>query len=173
MSKAQNSASEVVFDANLWLNIALAAHPYHAQATQLLTDCLASGVDIIAPALWEIEADSSLRMMRVRKEVNARAELAAQQLLNAAPVRVEYHAQMRLEAQRIADQLKQPRVYDATYTALAHWRGCELWTADQRLFNAAQAVRSGTRSNVATPLTFVRFVGSYAGEYAAASPSQP
>lgn len=161
-----SNANVVVFDANIWLNVALATHPYHAQATQLLSDCLASGVEIIAPALWEHEADSSLRVMRVRKEINRRAELAAQQLLNAAPVRVEYHAQMRLEAQRIADQLKHPRVYDATYAALAQLRGCELWTADERLYNAAQAVRSDTRPSVATPLTFVRFVGSYAGEYA-------
>ncbi len=84
-----SGASEVVFDANLWLNIALSVHPFHAQATQLLSDCLASGVEIIAPSLWEIEADSSLRMMRARKEINRRAELAAQGLLNAAPVRVE------------------------------------------------------------------------------------
>lgn len=170
MSNAKNGAVQIVFDANLWLNIALAVHPFHAQASQLLGDCLASGVEIIAPALWETEADSSLRMMRVRKEINRKAEIAAQQLLNVAPVRVEYEPRLRLEAQRIADQLKHPRVYDATYAALAHLHGCELWTADQRLFNAAQAVRSsvrsGTRQSVATPLAFVRFVGSYAGEYA-------
>lgn len=165
-ASAKNGASEVVFDANLWLNIALTVHPYHAQATQLLSDCLASDVEIIAPALWEIEADSSLRMMRVRKEINRRAELAAQSLLNAAPVRVEYEPRLRLEAQRIADQLKQPRVYDANYVALAHLHTCELWTGDLRLFNAAQAVRSGTRPSHAAPLAFVRFIGSYAGEYA-------
>jgi len=170
MNRASVVASVVVFDANVWLNVALSIHPYHAQASQLLSDCLASGVEIIAPALWENEADSSLRVMRARKEINRRAEVAAQQLLNVAPVRVEYEPRLRLEAQRIADQLKHPRVYDATYAALAHLHGCELWTADQRLFNAAQAVRgsvhSGTRQSVATPLVFVRFVGSYAGEYA-------
>lgn len=169
MSNAKNGAVQIVFDANLWLNIALAVHPFHAQASQLLGDCLASGVEIIAPALWEVEADSSLRMMRVRKEINRRAELAAQQLLNAAPVRVEWEPRLRLEAQRIADQLKHPRVYDATYVALAHLHGCELWTADERLFNAAQAVHTSFasgRKSVAAPLVLVRFIGSYAGEYA-------
>lgn len=166
MNSASVGASVVVFDANVWLNVALSTHPYHAQASQLLSDCLASTVEIIAPALWENEADSSLRVMRVRKDINRRAEVAAQQLLNVAPVRVEYEPRLRLEAQRIANQLKHPRVYDATYAALAHLHSCELWTADQRLFNAAQAVRSSERASVAMPLSFVRFVGSYAGEYA-------
>ena len=39
----------------------------------------------------------------------------------------------------IADQLNQPRVYDALYLALAEREDCDLWTADERFFNAARA----------------------------------
>lgn len=152
-----NEPTHVVFDANLWLNIALVTHPYHASARHLLEDCLASNVEILAPALWEPEADSALRLLQKHKMITRRAEAAAQKVLNAAPVRVAYELHLRREAQRFADLLKHPRTYDATYVALAHAKNCELWTADLRLFNASQ--------NIKTPLSFVRFVAQYAGEY--------
>src|SRR3712207_9203819 len=38
---------------------------------------------------------------------------------------------VRARARVIAEILQQPRVYDATYAALAEARGCLFWTADK------------------------------------------
>jgi predicted nucleic acid-binding protein len=43
-----------------------------------------------------------------------------------------------VRALAIADQLRQRASYDAQYLALAEHLGCELWTADERFWNAAR-----------------------------------
>jgi predicted nucleic acid-binding protein len=152
---------EIVTDADLWLNVVLPAHPAHAPAQQLVADCLASGVAMLAPAWWEAEADSALRGMVKGGLLTSEAAREAQRLLDAAPVAVVYEAAMRTLARQIADAAKRHDVYDATYAALAVARGCDLWTADRRFFNAMQ--------NEARGVYPVRLVDSYAGEYASAN----
>lgn len=149
---------EIVTDANLWLNVVLSTHPYHAAARQLAADCLSSGVGLIAPSWWEAEADSALRRMVAGKALTPTAAHNTQLALDAAPVQAVYEPSARAIARQVADTIGQSRVYDATYVALAVARRCPLWTADERLFNALQNEGRG-----AYP---VRFVGSYAGQYA-------
>ncbi len=151
-------AREIVTDANLWLNAVLPAHPSHDAARRLIGDCLASGVVMIAPAWWETEADSALRGMVRGGFFTVEAAAQAQSLLDGAPVQVAYEAAARPLARAVADAAKRHEVYDASYTALAVVRGCELWTADKRFFNAMQNEARGAYA--------VRLVDSYAGEYA-------
>jgi predicted nucleic acid-binding protein len=40
---------------------------------------------------------------------------------------------------QIADELGRPSTYDSLYVALAEREDCELWTADERYWNAARA----------------------------------
>jgi predicted nucleic acid-binding protein len=154
------SKVEIVTDANLWLNVVLPSHPSHDAARQLVADCLASGVALIAPAWWEPEADSALRGMVSGGHLTLDAASEAQRTLDAAPVVPIYDASVRSIARRIADTTKRHAVYDATYAALAVARGCEFWTADRKFFNAIQNEGRG-----AFP---VRLVDSYAGEFAPA-----
>jgi predicted nucleic acid-binding protein len=151
---------EIVTDANLWLNVVLPAHPSHDAARQLVADCLASGVKMIAPAWWQAEADSALRGMERAGFLTQGAAQEAQRLLDAAPVAVVYEAAMRTLARQVADAAKRHEVYDATYAALAVARGCEMWTADRRFFNAMQNEARG-----AYP---VHLIDAYAGEYSLA-----
>jgi len=51
-------------------------------------------------------------------------------------------------AWQLAKQFDRPGAYDAAYLALAQLRGCELWTADERLYNA-----------VSRELPWVKWVG--------------
>ena len=44
---------------------------------------------------------------------------------------------LHVRALQFASQLKQGAVYDAHYLALAESFGCELWTADERFYQAA------------------------------------
>lgn len=155
---------EIVTDANLWLNVVLPAHPSHAAAQQLVADCLASGVKMMAPAWWEAEADSALRGMVKGGLLSSDAAREAQKLLDAAPVSIVYEPAMRTLARQIADAAKRHEVYDATYAAIAVARGCWLWTADKRFFNAMQ--------NEARGIYPVHFVDAYAGEYAPKSATE-
>ena len=52
-------------------------------------------------------------------------------------------------AMAMATELRLPAAYDAQYIALTESLGCELWTADERLWNA-----------VRTRFPFVRWVGA-------------
>jgi predicted nucleic acid-binding protein len=152
---------EIVTDADLWLNVVLPAHPSHDAARQLVADCLAAGVTMSAPAWWEAEADSALRGMVKGGLLTSDAAQEAQRLLDAAPVVLAHEPAMRMIARQIANAARRHDVYDATYAALAVARGCDLWTADRRFFNAVQ--------NEARGLYPVRLVNSYAGEYAPAN----
>lgn len=65
----------------------------------------------------------------------------------AGPMPVD-SAQDVLRAVELASDLGLPAVYDAHYLALAERMGCELWTADERLWNS-----------VRTSLSWVRWIG--------------
>jgi predicted nucleic acid-binding protein len=158
MSESTPVPREIVTDADLWLNLVLPAHPSHDDARQLVADCLASGVNMIAPAWWQAEADSALRGMVKGGLLTSEAAREAQRLLDAAPVIVVYEAAMRTLARQVADAAIRHDVYDATYAALAVARRCDFWTADRRFFNAMQ--------NEARGVYPVRLVDSYAGDYA-------
>jgi predicted nucleic acid-binding protein len=145
---------EVVTDANVWLHAALPMHPYHAQALRLITDCVTARIKLLAPPLWESETDSGIRRALALHHITPKAAQAAFKWIDAAPVGVLYNPAARTAARSIADAIKQPRVYDATYLALAQLRACEIWTADERLFNAANTAG----------LSLVRFVATYGGE---------
>lgn len=153
---SKSTFREIVTDANLWLNVVLPAHPSHHAARQLVADCLANGVKILAPALWQAEADSALRGMVKGGLLTADAAAEAQSLLDAAPVAIIYDPAMRPAAREIADAANRHDVYDATYAALALVQGCELWTADRRFYNAMQNEARGEYP--------VRLVDDYAGQ---------
>jgi predicted nucleic acid-binding protein len=147
---ATNADREAVVDASVAVNLALPGHPYHPQARRLLADLADAGIVIIAPPLYESEADSTLRRLVHLGALEATAGAAAQAILDAIPMMVIQAPEVRARARQIAEQCNQPRVYDSTYAALADVRGCDLWTADERFYN-------GVRDT----LPFVRFAGAY------------
>jgi len=79
-----------------------------------------------------------------------RAEVAFYKL-QALPIQQISVSGQRKRAWEIAAEFGASTVYDATYLALAELRGCEFWTADQRLFN-----------QVKDKLSFVKYLGTYA-----------
>lgn len=142
MSKTR-APREIVTDANLWLNVVLSSHPSHQPARQLVADCLASGVKMLAPAWWQAESDSALRGMVRCALLTTDAAREAQLLLDAAPVIISYDPATRSLARQIADDAKRYDVYDATYAALAVARDCKLWTADKRFYNVIKNEANG------------------------------
>lgn len=167
---------EIVPDANLMLNAVISRHPYHRQAKELLSDCAASGVALIAPSWWEVEADSNLRRMEAANYLTSQAMAIAQAQLDNAPITIVYEPAARVLARQIADSLHPAanRVHDATYGALALLRDCPFWTADERFYNAVQqSIQAARNRRKVLAMPDVRLLKSYAGEYAPLPQSTP
>lgn len=145
----------VVLDANVALSAIFVDEKHNARALDLLAELDAAGARLLAPPLWESETSSAVRMRVAVKGTLAPAdEATAYALLDALPVEIVHDSQINAAARDLAVALGLPRVYDATYLALAQVRTARLWTADERLFNATQNAPLGA-------LPFVRFLGAF------------
>ena len=139
---------EVVIDASLALNFLIPQHPYYQQTRRFFVDYAA--YELIAPALYEAEADSNLLKMIVINNFSSSAATAARTLLRQLPVTIKYNSQIREIAWDIAETIGVRKIYDSTYAALAQFYHCEFWTADKKFHHAAH-----------NQLPFVRFIGDY------------
>ena len=106
-----------------------------AQAVALYRAALQSGKRIIAPPLLPIEASNILRQRMRRTPPTPRGE-ALSLLDQFLTFSVELHIPSGLHraALILADAYQLSAAYDAHYVALAQVMGCDLWTADKRLW---------------------------------------
>ncbi len=95
-------------------------------------------VKVYAPGLVLYEFVSVIRK-RVRRELMTieEAEFSIDQLL-ALPLSLVNSVDLHKTAYRVAVELDIASVYDAHYVALAMAMDCELWTADEKLYNMAR-----------------------------------
>lgn len=147
MSKARPL---VAFDASSAAAFALPDEKHHAQAQRLVADLAQEKARLIAPPIFESEADSIIRRRVYLETLTLPAGASALALMDALQVEIIYEPATRLRAREMAAQNNQVRVYDSTYAALAEARGVELWTADERFYNS-----------VSGALSFVKFIGNY------------
>lgn len=142
---------EVCVDASLAVKVVV-PEPDSDKADALVEEWANEGTLLIAPAFFVVETDSILRQkVALRKELTLEQAEAAFVKLQALPIQQIAVPGQRQRAWEIATDLGFPTVYDATYLALAELRGCEFWTADERLFN-----------RVKDRLPFVKWLGNYA-----------
>jgi predicted nucleic acid-binding protein len=96
------------------------------------------GDEFVAPTLWRYEATSALtkavRFGPLRPE-DARASLALIESLGVRLIPPDEDQTRRAFEWTL--RLGRAAAYDSFYLALAEQLGCEFWTADQRLYNAA------------------------------------
>jgi predicted nucleic acid-binding protein len=86
----------------------------------------------------------------LRTELTSQEAEVAFAKLQALPIEDTSLPGLRQRAWEIAKDFGFTTVYDATYLAVAELRGCEFWTADERLFN-----------RVKDRLSFVKWLGDY------------
>ncbi len=131
---------------------------YTAEAVDLHTVWEANGVQPIAPSWFACEV-SNILFKRVRRDELALADAkqALAGILDAVQLRDPEPA-IAAHALDIAAQLSQTATYDAQYAALAEAEGCELWTADERFWRAAQPL-----------CPYIRWVGEHQVPAAASS----
>jgi predicted nucleic acid-binding protein len=122
---------------------------YAAQAEELLLDWQTRRVEVCAPILLQAEVMSAfLRAHRRGRVSRTEAEEAIRDLL-ALPFVLFDVAPILVRAFAIA-QAHNQRSYDCIYIAVSEREGMELWTGDQRLYNALH-----------THFAFVRWIGDY------------
>jgi predicted nucleic acid-binding protein len=126
-----------VVDANLAVALVLLT-PYSAQAQALWERWSVEATDVFAPDLWAYEITSALRKAvsiigMPPREAEAHLETVIRLGVQLVPPTLELD---RL-ALRWAGRLGQTVAYDAHYLALAETLGCDFWTADRRLADAA------------------------------------
>lgn len=97
-----------------------------------------AGLGVIVPGIWLFETHSTLRLRVFTGDLTDREGRDAWRLLLDRRIRTLDLPGLFDRAWDLAAQLSRPRTYDMTYLALAELRGCDLWTADKRLFNATQ-----------------------------------
>ena len=122
---------------------------YTPQAISALSEWLSRDTDVLAPSWYLFEITNAL-YQRVR-----RAELTpheASRLLRESQQTgvqlIGYDESLHARALELAHQFRLNAAYDAHYLALAESMDCEMWTADERLWNS-----------VRTALGWVRWVG--------------
>jgi predicted nucleic acid-binding protein len=145
-----SQVQEVCVDASVAVKVVV-TEPGSDKADALFDEWASNGKRLIAPAFFEVETDSILRQKVVlRKELTLEQAEAAWAKLQALPIQQLSVAGQRRRAWEITADFGLATVYDATYLALAALRGCEFWTADERLFR-----------QVKDALPFVKWLGDY------------
>lgn len=123
---------------------------WQRKARLLLRDATAAGVTFIAPPLFEYETEGVIQGYLSDGTLRTTEADDALDRLSAIGVQIITVSGMVLRAREIARQFNQERIYDALYAALAELRGCDLWTADKRFYDAVSA-----------ELPFVQFLLDY------------
>lgn len=95
------------------------------------------GTQLMAPPIMPFEVANALHRRVVRGDLVLDAAKDLMQDLMSLGVVLHETPRLHMRALELASQLKQGAVYDAHYLALAESLGCEMWTADQRLYRAA------------------------------------
>jgi predicted nucleic acid-binding protein len=93
---------------------------------------------LIAPPLLLAETESTINLKRLNREITRKEREAARAGLAALNIEILHLPQTHETARNIADSLRLPRVYDATFAALAMLRGVDYYTADLAFYNAAR-----------------------------------
>lgn len=130
-------SQQIVIDASFALHLVFPT-PTRPQARAVFENWISQGLTLAAPDLWVYEVVSA-----VCKAVHFGAistEMGDQVLEQLTTLPIEFFSPAGNIA-RLAYawtlRLKRAAAYDSFYLALAQTLGCELWTADRRLFNAA------------------------------------
>lgn len=107
------------------------------KAQALLTEWNGKAVNIFAPSLLVYELTNALYKKVRRGEIDQASVLEAMKAMTLVGISYEFSPNFAISTQAVkfATRLGLPATYDAHYLALAERKGCELWTADTRLWN--------------------------------------
>ena len=149
MRESSASPSLVCLDANVVVRSLIPA-PLSDQAEALLQEVRTRQLILIAPALLAFEVTSVLRRLVHLQELTPDEGEEAFETFLRIPIRLSQRKGVIPLAWQLAKQFNRTRDYDTSYLAVLQLYGCELWTADERLYNA-----------VGSQLPWVKWLGDY------------
>jgi len=142
-------SSQLCVDASFALKLVLEEEDSD-RAHALWASWVDDDLEIIAPCHLAFETISVIRNHVYRGEISAEAGRGAFEAIQAQGIRLLHPDTLLERAWELAQQFNRPTAYDACYLALGEIAGCEVWTADRRLYNA-----------VRDTLPWVRWLGEY------------
>ena len=106
--------SELCIDASVVVKLVLKGEPHRNAARRLLRESLVNEVRLIAPPLFESEADTVIFKRLYDGKMSLVEAHQALSGLDRIPVQVLTHPNLRQRARELAEQFKLIMVYDAT-----------------------------------------------------------
>jgi predicted nucleic acid-binding protein len=106
--------------------------------SQIANDLYAASVTaggIVVPPQFFAEVANAVRRQAARGLITTAEAHRAYLGLEFIEVRIEMPATLYRRAFDLADRHRLAAIYDSIYVALAELRGCDLWTADRRLYD--------------------------------------
>lgn len=127
---------QVVVDASLaakWL-----VNEVHSEkALALALSWARVGVQPVVPYLMLVGVANALYRRVVRVQMSLDVAIRLLDALVESGIQLREPSGLHRRSAELAAQLNQNAVYDSHYLALAELLDCELWTADERFFRAA------------------------------------
>ncbi len=127
----------VLIDASFAFRLLLSG-PLQSRARELVDGWLGEGYQLMAPSLWLYEITSALcKSVHFQGLSEDEGRLALNLAHSLGVHLVMPDEELSAHAYTWTLSLGRASAYDSFYLALAERLGCELWTADKRLANAA------------------------------------
>lgn len=93
---------------------------------------------LLAPCLIVAEVTNAIYKRVLRGDLDPKAADQALGVVLAFPIELREEPNLPSSAMRLAREHRRPNTYDCHYLALAERHRCELWTGDERLYNAVR-----------------------------------
>ena len=126
----------VVVDASIAVKW-LVKEQYSREADEMLASWEIGNTRVTGPHLLPVEVSNALYRRTRRGDISLATAVQLEAEFLESAIELVQSASLHLRAISLAAQLQQNAVYDAHYLALAESLDCDLWTADQRFFQAA------------------------------------
>lgn len=145
----------VVVDSGVVIAVALEER-YSPQARKLVTLWIAQKKTIAVPALFKYELIATIRKSITRNRIAQDDVGATLTRLFAVTTETHFSDTLLYRGLEIATLLNRPTAYDSQYLAVAEMFGCEFWTLDEKLYNAANPTFSWVKwvGNIEIPNEF-------------------
>jgi len=128
---------KIVIDANIIVALALPLS-YSDAATEKIREWQEQEVELVVPTLWHYEYVSTLRKALVLNMISSEeVSEALQNIFSLGIIDFQPTIHLHQKAMEWASRLNQTVAYDAAYLALAEHLNSDFWTADTKLFKAA------------------------------------
>ena len=129
--------SRVCIDSSLALKLVLVEED-SPKVQRLWGTWVDADVEIVAPFLLAFEGTSVIRNKMYRGLVPPEEGALIFKAFHLLGVRLLHPDGLHQRAWELAKRFNRPQAYDSHYLALAEILGLELWTGDERLYNAVQ-----------------------------------